>query len=48
MQKTPYMVIIGEKEALSQQVAIRSRAGEDLGAMPLGKFVELLDKDGAH
>ncbi len=33
MQKIPYMLVIGDREKQASQVAVRSRAGEDLGAM---------------
>ena len=40
MQKTPYMLVIGDREAESGAVAVRTRGGEDLGAMPLDGFIE--------
>ena len=40
MQKTPYMLVIGDREAESGAVAVRTRSGEDLGAMPLDAFIE--------
>ncbi len=40
MQKTPYMLVIGDREAESGAVAVRTRGGEDLGAMPLDAFIE--------
>ena len=40
MQKTPYMLVIGDREAESGAVAVRTRNGEDLGAMPLDAFIE--------
>lgn len=36
----PYMLVVGDKEASSGQVAVRSRASGDLGPMPLDWFVE--------
>ncbi len=42
MQKTPYMLVIGDREAESGAVAVRTRSGEDLGAMPLDAFIELI------
>ncbi len=35
LQKIPYMLVIGEREAAEGKVAIRLRSGKDLGAMPL-------------
>ena len=40
MQKTPYMLVIGDREAESGAVAVRTRGGEDLGAMPIDAFIE--------
>ena len=40
MQKIPYMLVIGDREAESGAVAVRTRGGEDLGAMPLDAFIE--------
>lgn len=45
VQKVPYMLVIGEKEAESGQVAVRQRHGGDLGAMPLADFVARMQKD---
>ena len=41
-QKIPYMLVIGDKEAEAGQVAVRTRAGGDKGAMPLDAFTETL------
>ena len=38
MQKLPYMLVVGDREAESGKVAVRTRAGEDLGAMPFDDF----------
>jgi threonyl-tRNA synthetase len=35
LQKLPYQLIVGDKEVQAVQVAVRTRGGEDLGAMPL-------------
>ncbi|NJD01408.1 MAG: threonine--tRNA ligase [Ruminiclostridium sp.] len=40
MEKTPYMLVIGDKEMENGQVAVRSRKDGDLGAMPLDTFTE--------
>jgi threonyl-tRNA synthetase len=39
LQKVPYMLVVGDKEAAEGQVAVRSRAKGDLGATPLDTFV---------
>jgi threonyl-tRNA synthetase len=47
LQKLPYQVILGDKELQTQQVAVRTRAGEDLGAMPLDAFIDRLEAEAA-
>lgn len=42
LQKVPYLIVIGDREVENQQVAVRSRAGEDLGAMSLDQFATLM------
>ena len=39
LQKIPYMLVIGARESESGTVAVRRRAGEELGAMPVAAFV---------
>ena len=38
LQKIPYMLVVGEREAAEGTVAVRLRSGKDLGAMPLETF----------
>lgn len=40
LQKIPYMVILGEKEAKLKKIAVRTRAGKDLGQMSLKSFLK--------
>jgi threonyl-tRNA synthetase len=40
LQKIPYMLVVGEREAAEGKVAVRLRSGKDLGAMPLESFME--------
>ncbi|HEY2970687.1 MAG TPA: threonine--tRNA ligase [Casimicrobiaceae bacterium] len=47
LQKLPYQLILGDKEMQARQVAVRTRAGEDLGAMPLEAFVTRLQTEAA-
>ncbi len=42
--KTPYLLIVGDREAQARSVAVRTREGADLGTMALERFVELLDE----
>ncbi len=39
LQKIPYMLVVGDKEAEAGAVAVRTRDNEDRGAMPLADFV---------
>jgi threonyl-tRNA synthetase len=40
MQKIPYMLVVGDREAAENAVAVRLRTNENLGATPLTSFVE--------
>jgi threonyl-tRNA synthetase len=40
LQKIPYMLVVGDKEAADGAVAVRSRTGGDLGARPVDDFVK--------
>jgi threonyl-tRNA synthetase len=44
MGKTPFMLIVGEKEFESEQIAVRQRGKGDLGAMKVENFVEIINK----
>lgn len=48
MQRIPYLLIIGARELENNTVAVRTRAGEDLGGMPLEAFVDHLKQDIAY
>ena len=39
LQKIPYMLVVGDREAESHQVAVRLRTEENLGAMALDEFI---------
>jgi threonyl-tRNA synthetase len=39
VQKIPYMLVIGDKEAEQGTVSPRARSGQNLGAMDLGDFI---------
>jgi threonyl-tRNA synthetase len=45
LQRIPYMLVIGKKEAEAGSIAVRTRKGEDLGSMTLEAFLELLAQD---
>jgi threonyl-tRNA synthetase len=40
LEKVPYMLVVGGKEAESRQVSVRSRKAGDEGVHPLNEFVE--------
>jgi len=45
MQKTPYMLIIGEKEANDGTVSVRKHGGEDLGTMTVADFAKIIEAE---
>jgi threonyl-tRNA synthetase len=45
LQKLPYQLIVGDKEMQALQVAVRTRAGEDLGAMPVDALLARLRQE---
>nr|VFK65048.1 MAG: threonyl-tRNA synthetase [Candidatus Kentron sp. UNK] len=45
LQRIPYLLIIGDREVDQNKVAVRTRDGEDKGAMALSEFVELLAEE---
>lgn len=42
MQKMPYLLVAGEREMQAGHLAVRTRSGEDLGAMPIDALIERL------
>jgi threonyl-tRNA synthetase len=45
LQKLPYQLIVGDKEMQAMQVAVRTRGGEDLGAMPVDALLARLREE---
>ena len=45
LEKTPYMLVIGDKEAENGTVAVRSRKDGDLGTMTLDEFMAKIQKE---
>ena len=45
LEKIPYMLIIGDKEAAENKVAVRSRKDGDLGVMTLEEFIAKIRKE---
>jgi threonyl-tRNA synthetase len=42
LQRYPYLLVAGDREMQSGQVAVRTRKGEDLGSMPLQDLIDRL------
>jgi threonyl-tRNA synthetase len=45
LQKIPYLLVAGDREAENQTVAVRTRAGEELGVMSLADFITKLSEE---
>ncbi len=45
LQKIPYMLVTGDREAEAGTVAVRVRTGEDLGAIPLADFLARIEEE---
>ena len=41
LQRIPYLLVVGDREMERGEVAVRSRSGEDLGAMSIEAFAEM-------
>ena len=40
LQRTPYLLVVGDREMENRSVAVRTRGGEDLGSMPLDELIQ--------
>jgi len=40
LQKIPYMLVVGDREAEASAAAVRLRSGEDLGALPIEQILK--------
>jgi threonyl-tRNA synthetase len=47
LQKLPYQLIVGDKEMQADEVAVRTRSGEDLGVMPFEALLARLQDEAA-
>ena len=45
LRKTPFLVIVGEKEMQENAVSVRRQGGIDEGSMPVEDFIELVKKE---
>jgi threonyl-tRNA synthetase len=48
LQRTPYLLVVGDREMENRSVAVRTRSGEDLGAMPLDELIARLQQEVAQ
>ncbi|HZT75453.1 MAG TPA: threonine--tRNA ligase [Vicinamibacterales bacterium] len=40
LQKIPYMLVVGDREAAEAKVSVRTRAGGEAGVLPIGELIE--------
>ena len=45
LQKVPYLLVVGDNEVENGTVAVRTRSGEDLGAMTIDAFTQYLQDE---
>ena len=45
LEKVPYMLVVGDRDIENKTVSVRTRGGEDLGAMSLEEFSAKLDEE---
>jgi threonyl-tRNA synthetase len=45
LQKIPYMLVVGDREAAEGTVSVRTRAGGDQGASPVAAFIEAAQRE---
>ena len=45
LEKVPYMLVVGDRDMENGTVSVRHRSGEDLGAMSLDAFAQLLGEE---
>ena len=48
LDKVPYLLVVGDREKETGAVAVRTRAGEDLGSMPIASFASRLKSEGGR
>ena len=45
LARVPYLLVVGDREAASGSLAVRTRSGKDLGAMPLGEVAAQITRE---
>ncbi|MCG6965067.1 MAG: threonine--tRNA ligase [Chromatiaceae bacterium] len=48
LQRTPYLLVVGDREMENRSVAVRTRSGEDLGSMSLDELIQRLEQQVAQ
>ncbi|QVL50432.1 MAG: threonine--tRNA ligase [Thiocapsa sp.] len=48
LQRVPYLLVVGDREVESRSVAVRDRAGQDLGILQLDAFIDRLSEEIAN
>ena len=43
LRRVPYLLVIGDREVAEETISVRTRAGEDLGSVPLDAFCDRFD-----
>ena len=46
LSRVPFLLVTGDREIENEQIAVRSREGDDLGSMSIDAFVEYLEGNG--
>ena len=45
VEKVPYMIVVGEKEASDESLSIRSKAKGDIGQFKMAEFIKTIKKE---
>ena len=45
VSKTPYIIIVGEREKNEEKISVRKHGGEDLGSIKVEQFKDLIKKE---
>jgi len=45
LEKVPYMLVVGKREAEAKTVSVRLRGGEDLGVMPIESIIDRINTE---
>jgi threonyl-tRNA synthetase len=43
LRRIPYLLVVGDREVTEESISVRTRAGEDLGSVPLDAFCDRFD-----